>query len=514
MHAKLDCFVDGAQRRRALLFVVFAATCVLATVVTRGYLMDDALITMRYARHFAEHGRATWNSPGTEPPRIGYTSVAWMAMEASLALVVSDPDALIVCTQTLAGLTLVVVAWLFADKLARTKASTPVCLVFGLLLFANAGHGLHVNSAMETILFCMVTLLALWSRDRGQPPLVSYAWVSLALLVRPEALLMATVLAWLDVRGGARKAALVGGGLVCATAAALFVVMIVAYDSPVPSSVSIKLGGLYPKRYSLLAVGFFVAFCAPTFVMGALFNERRDPRAATIAVAASAALLTFLVFLRPIMNDCFRYEWPALFWLAFAAASVVDVEVKRYPRTAMTVLAATLLVNARTSMAALDAARWRGRLFGRLDRHIGRALAGIMGRGDWLVVTDAGTLPYFADVPTIDALGLADGAGTPHERLEGIYCKPQVSVVVVDGNDPNLTRTLGECGFSQHVDVTALHCGERVYSTSLYARDRVRLDRAALVDGFAPAEQCGSMLWNGDLDLSRASTWLWWDGTW
>ncbi|MDP9001925.1 MAG: hypothetical protein M3O46_17630 [Myxococcota bacterium] len=508
------------RRRPWLLFAIFAAICIVVDGATRACLIDDALITLRYARHFAHSGHATWNPPGTEAPLIGYTSAAWLVVESMIASVIKDPDALIVAAKLGAGAALLLVAWLFADRLGRGTASMPVCVAFGLLLFANGGHGLHVNSAMETALFCAVTLLVIWSRDRGDPPLASYGWAALAVLVRPEGLLVAPVLACFDLRSGRKAVAFAGCALVASTIVVMLLVFTLAYDSPVPSPFSMKLGGPYPKRYGTLGVAFFAVFGAPAFLAACFIGARRGHAASKLALAMATTLLTFLCFVRPIMNDCFRFEWPALFWMAFGAVPLLEEPTlaRRWLWPAMAGVGA--VANLRTSFIALDHAQDPFSQYA-IDRNIGRTLARTMRSSDWLSVLDAGAVPYFSDVPTHDAVGLADGAavrlGPPYfsfDRAMVAFCRFDVTVVVVATSDADdeIPRVLRACGFIQRLDIPICRCGVHWIAKAVFAREGVPFDRTALLSGREFAEQCPWDTGDGDIALGSWNTWLSWDG--
>jgi arabinofuranosyltransferase len=498
------------RSKRALLFVVFVVVALTSVALTRAYLMDDALITLRYARHLAESGHATWNRAGSEAPLVGYTSIAWMMILSATSLVVIDADALIVCAKSGAAAALLLVAWLFADKLARSRASMSTCIAFGLLLFANGGHGLHANSAMETMLFSALTLLVVWSRDRGQASIVGYLWGSLAILARPEGVLLLLVLAWFDLRAGKTRAAILGCGVFAISVAATLAALTLAYKSPIPSALAMKLGGPYPKRYGALSVAFFAMLCAPGFLAACFLGARARHETSKLAFTMAATLLSFLVFVRPIMSDCFRYQWPALYWLAFGALPILEDEVAVGRRLLFALGACTFVLNVRTSFIALRLAK--DDFTYAMDRNIGLTLAHSMRPGDWLSVVDAGMVPYFSDVPTHDAVGLADGAavirGAPYFAFVGAllaFCRPDVGVAIigVSDDDEETPRVLHACGFWRRVDVPISRCGPHWLAKVVFARDGVPLDRAALVSGRDFLTACP---W----DVGDTGSWTWW----
>lgn len=65
-------------------------------------------------------------------------------------------------------------------------------------------------------------------------------------------------------------------------------------------------------------------------------------------------------------------------------------------------IAATVCLHVRTSFIALDCV-WLQH-DSDYDRDLGLALRHAMPPGEWLAIVDAGTVPYYADVPTHDVL--------------------------------------------------------------------------------------------------------------
>jgi hypothetical protein len=186
-----------------------------------------------------------------------------------------------------------------------------------------------------------------------------------------------------------------------------------------------------------------------------------------------------------------------------------------------TMVAVGMTLNLRTSLIALHYTRDDFSQYA-MDRNIGRALAVSMRPGDWLSVLDAGMVPYFANVPTHDAVGLADGAsvrrGPPYFTFVGAevaFCRPDVAVVVVgmSDDDDETPRVLDACGFRQRVDVPISRCGAHWIAKSVFARDGVPLDAQELVSKRTFVEQCPWDFGGNGLDLGSLKTWISWDGT-
>src|SRR5947209_7611481 len=73
----LAASATSARREFLLLFGLAFLLLTCGIYATRAYVMDDALITLRYSFNLARHGQAIWNQADAAHPSQGYTTVLW-----------------------------------------------------------------------------------------------------------------------------------------------------------------------------------------------------------------------------------------------------------------------------------------------------------------------------------------------------------------------------------------------------------------------------------------------------
>jgi len=249
---------DRAERRRWLSWLALGALWKLGLLafVTRGVLVDDAYITLRYARHAAEGAGLVYN-PGE--PVFGVTSPAWAFVTWALHASLGDatPAAVAVLGVLLGSLG----AWLCLLQLPPRGRDLGLALcLLAPSLVDNQLLG------METPLFVALVLGAAHGALRGRAVLAA-SCAGLCVVTRPEGVLLAPFLLWAFARevgrGNALReltrppalAALVGPGLAwCAFALA-------RYGSVLPQSMLAKSGwnsehyaGLFSATSALLTV--------------------------------------------------------------------------------------------------------------------------------------------------------------------------------------------------------------------------------------------------------------------
>lgn len=165
----------------------------------RGYLLDDAYISLRYARNLVAGHGLVWN-PGERVE--GYTNFLWVLLGSLFLRLRLDGMAALGLTSFVAALgTLGSTAWL--RRLAGGTAIIPAAV----WLLATGGFAYYATVGMETMLFaCLLALgLALGLREasegrrRGSVPVFI-----LLTLTRPEGLLLfplaQVALAWVEHR--------------------------------------------------------------------------------------------------------------------------------------------------------------------------------------------------------------------------------------------------------------------------------------------------------------------------
>lgn len=151
---------------------------------TRGFPLDDSWIHQSYARNLALHGEWAF-MPGQ--PSGAATSVLWVLLLAPAALLGIAP---LVWVVLLGWLTLWCLSVLGAASFVRLQPALPAVAVWVGALVLLEHHMLWAAlSGMETALFALLCLAALWHSVRPTPnALAAGALAGLAMLVRPEGL--------------------------------------------------------------------------------------------------------------------------------------------------------------------------------------------------------------------------------------------------------------------------------------------------------------------------------------
>ncbi len=290
-----------------------AAAALLPALWMWGFTVDDALITVRYARHVAEGAGWRFNLGG--PSTDGVTPLPWPLLLAPFAragalavLVRAKLLGLVVWVVTGAALGRAVgrapgPAWARASTLAAMSLSVPAAA--------------HAVSGMET---AVATALATWAVLLGDRPRAGALLAGLVASLRPEMAPWACVLAvgmTVTAGGGVARwieaaAIALGPFTLCA------VVRTLAWGRPAPLAVLAKPSDL---EHGFAYAG---AACAVTLVpvlVLAPIALVRQPRALTIVLAAVAHVASIVV----VGGDWMPYARlmvPVLPTLTYAAALI------------------------------------------------------------------------------------------------------------------------------------------------------------------------------------------------
>lgn len=178
--------------------VAVVAAYLVGLLAWPAWTVDDAYITLRYARNLVEHGALTWNLTDS-PPVEGYTGLIWTLLAAGAVwsglppLVLLDVAG-VVSSLAVLGLAAALLVELGADARRRL-------LALGLL--ALAPWYMHAGAGLETPLFAAAVLgVALLAVRRS-------AWLPaaalLAALIRPEGAALAVAVGVVDLLGRPRR---------------------------------------------------------------------------------------------------------------------------------------------------------------------------------------------------------------------------------------------------------------------------------------------------------------------
>jgi len=177
----------------ALLMIWFA---VHKFVVEHSFsLYDDAYIYLRYVDNVYAGCGLRFNCGGD--PVEGFSSPLYLLLLVLGRLVTSDLEAL---TQVLGGLTLgaalsVTVLTGLRQRLLSGSVASGVVVLLGSTLVLGADHMILLNSVtgMETGLGCLTVAMVFWAALQRRPLMLGL-WLVLAVLARPECLLLVLAL--------------------------------------------------------------------------------------------------------------------------------------------------------------------------------------------------------------------------------------------------------------------------------------------------------------------------------
>jgi len=440
------------------------------------YTVDDAYITFRYAENLVRGWGLTFNHA---PPRAeGYTSVLW-------TLLMAIPHALrldVVLFSKLGGLALMLGAAVVIARgiLARPGAGSPasrrIAAAFAVALFLGfASAAVHAVSGMETALaaFLYATTAAFYlDAQDGRPSWRLPLSCLLLGLTRPEANLFSVLLLALLIPGlpTARRR-----GFAAACLAA-YVVPGILYFSwryryygmllPLPfyaKSATFDLSGLAPTLSFLknLVVGF-------AFPIAAL--ARSPARRRTWILLPLACMLAYFTTTDHIMGYGHRYFFPLVPVFAILAGLGLSTRIEsgigrtgRLGFVTCLVLASTLGFLKTREVQRDYLAYARGM----------RTAHEVLGHGlavpEWSVppviaLGDAGAIPYYSELPTIDSFGLNDpvlARSAPGVRANEVLSRAPDVVVLISRHEQRfesplpyedgLWRACLARGYSRHV---------------------------------------------------------------
>lgn len=302
---------ESTSRRLWFLDALLIAGAAAMSWANRQFV-EDAYISLRYARHFAEGSGLVWN-PGFEAVE-GYTNFLWVLLMSGVVRLGLEPEPVIFAAgvASLVGL-LLVVRWLARRLFGESLTATATLAVVA----ANATLLAHSSSGLETSLAALLCLSILaigwsiytdgWSVGRG------ILWVvvaSLAVLTRMDCALavgFSGLIAGMDAtREGDRPAAKLRPGRLLVLAAPVAAVLgawiawrLSYYGDWVPNTAHIKSVDPAKLEYGLWYVGQFIdiyALLLPAGVVllsgavsGGLGALRRGPTPTRVLVGALAS---------------------------------------------------------------------------------------------------------------------------------------------------------------------------------------------------------------------------------
>lgn len=372
------------------------------------FAAEDAYITFRYARNFANHLGLVYN-PGERV--MGFSSPLWTLWCALGFTLHIEPE-----TWTrISSLVLDLGAVFAMVTLLRRHASETAAWAFALFFGSWPYFGAAVASGMESSAFFALIALAALAIE-GRSPLAGPAIAAVA-FIRPEGVLAAGVLllgaTWRD-RIVALVLAALGAGALVATYGSIIPQSVLAksqvYGHPGPWAGRHWWEWLFPAplgRWPTIGEGNFLVplavILAPALVLGLVELWRR--RTSALALALGAA---FAVYLAYVVVGATYFWW----YFLVPLAAIVGIASVGLPRVLHGRAVAISLVLVLAGMWTLQPDLYRGRAQSEYDSFTAaaRILSANAEASQKVMLEPIGIIGYTVGAPTpmrvVDEVGL------------------------------------------------------------------------------------------------------------
>lgn len=391
-----------------------------------GFLIDDAYISLRYARNWVDGHGLVFN-PGEVVE--GYTNFLWTVLGAA-ALWLGRSGMLVWQVLSALSTVAILVAVARVARLTRETGTGGVEVAPWIFLLGLEAFGYWATTGMETTfytaLFVWATVLcleeSLAGRRRGSVAL----FVALA-LTRPEGVMVFALvhgMLWVvrERTTAALRRHVVDGLIFGAVYGLYFAWRYSFYGRPFPNTYYAKItagpeqwtnGVINLKQWVLSSPVFAAALILPGFVLASAGGRRRFGRIA----ALWGICLVYVAYVVSVGGDFmpfFRFFLPVLPLLAVLLVVVLQ-ELIQDSRRRVAVVAVLLAVQ--TGAGLVDEQSYRAFVAHRttvVGQEVGRFFAELLPPDTWMGVNTVGSLPYESRLPTIDGLGLTDAEIASH----------------------------------------------------------------------------------------------------
>jgi arabinofuranosyltransferase len=411
--------------------VAGAGTLALHGAYLHYYVSDDAYISFRYARNWANGLGPVWN-PGEHVD--GYTNFLWTAglaaaSKAGLPLPLTASWAGYAASLAVFGL-IVLIAQRWPER-SPGGALRWLPLATVVLLAANGGFATWTFAGLESTAFAALVLLGvlLHLREDDEPSRAPWSGLALfaAAATRPEGVLFFAVTAlfkgyrwWSNGRTTQHAIVLVSWALLFLLPyAALFAWHWSYYGHPLPNSFYAKVGsGIRQYQHGLEYVARFGREYGNLLALFALLplalwpQRRRESAYLLVLVVVWAGYLTYIGGDSLVALRMFVPVLPLFYLLSAAGAlSLIDLLRQRIAGPGAWALAATGLIVALAAtihVSSIDPV-FRLERIATDDRiEIGRWLRDHVPEDQTVALHVAGAIPYQSRLRAIDILGIND----------------------------------------------------------------------------------------------------------
>ncbi|HOJ04240.1 MAG TPA: hypothetical protein PK916_09580 [Bacteroidota bacterium] len=411
-------------------------------------LFDDAMVTMRYARNFVEHGRPVWN---LDERVQGYTHpLTMLQMSASIA-VAGWKNALLVVKLT--GLLLLISLPFVLRRLYREfDGDSTIGPGVGVLLVAYYPLAFWTLQGMETGLLAVgLPVILLLSQQFLKNASIRSAlllggglavlpWIRLDTVIFVPAIII-PVLLYLYRDGVLRehiRSILVIVVMVLVSVSLQLLLQYLLYGEPLPNTARLKLGGTALHWRIMDGLGFIVPFLRESMlllVVAAVALILCRSRLAVLIVALFTAMLAYQVYIGGDAWDYWRMPSPLiplLLLLALRGLNVLLHSFRSSPAFSLltsgqsVAIVAILLcgvlwnINARFLREAMLIDKPYQVDMNTVNVRRALALQEVLTDSAVVAVAWGGTVPYITMRPAVDILGKSDRAIAARKPYRGI----------------------------------------------------------------------------------------------
>jgi hypothetical protein len=396
-------------------------------------LVDDAMVSMRYARNLVQGAGLVWN-PG-QPPVEGFTNLGWTVVMAGIHLL-SLPQNLVSLAVMLLGAAILLgnAAVMFeivlmldpSSRLAPMVAAAAALFYFPLVFWTLRG--------LETGILALLLSIALWlalrlAQDGAASPGNGSMWLALALAgaitVRLDAFLPAMLITAYLASRSPKRAVLPGlTAILCVAAILLFQQSY--YGDLLPNTYYLKVEGVGAwerVRTGLLSLfnHAFQDFSMPLFIglAGLLFYKGLRRREYVLLLAIFGVQAAYSVWIggdyaEDLVDSANRFIAQGMPALIILLGLVLEQVVQNAREARLKPLMATMVgIGAALVMSGQSWFRWGYANAPMLRTDVQRVQIGLHIRqytdpSAVIAVHAAGQIPYYSERSTIDLLGKSD----------------------------------------------------------------------------------------------------------
>lgn len=370
--------------------------------------IDDAYITLRYSKNLLIGNGPIFNIGERVE---GYSNFSWMALLAAFGWIGVPMEMAMKVLSFASGLGVLVLVWKFAVNNFKSGLTITSAIV---LLATSSFFAVWSVDGLETMFYTLLlTALVYFLVDDKARPLLIGVIASLAALTRPEGIMFSLIaVMYLTYKNGfipglkaLAPVAIAAGG---------YELFRINYFGEFVSNTAIAkvhwsfnktLEGLRYLNVYNTESGYLIL---PTALVGAA-TFMKNPRLHIPIIFILAQILFLMVSGRDFMY-AYRFIIPVLPCIALLCASGIEIAYERFNRKFA--LIALLIIASSQAFSTYAALPKKHIGFDNLTFRnsflfdIAEFLAQRSGPNDWILLSEAGMIPYYVDAKVRDYMGL------------------------------------------------------------------------------------------------------------